>query len=96
MLVLIKADTAATSLRVDHVESRVDDLEESQDSSPAAKVAELSNTVDILLARLTQYEKITDHLTDQLDSRRAHSTKENLIFSFNAKIVEYKANLQRK
>ena len=58
MFVSIKADTAATSLRVDHLEARVDDLEESRDSGLAEKVAELSNTVNILLARLAKYEKI--------------------------------------
>jgi hypothetical protein len=90
MLLSIKADTAATSLRVDHLETRVDDLEESQDLSLAEKVAELTKTVDILASRLTKHEKVTENLTDQLDSIRAHSMKENLIFNFDAKIDEYK------
>ena len=36
---------------------------------------QLSNTADILLARLAIYGEITDHLSDQLNILRAHSTK---------------------
>ena len=75
MLVSIKADTAATSLRMDHLKTRVNDVEESQDSSLTEKIGELSHAVDIMLARLAKYGKITDDLTDQLDSLRAHSMK---------------------
>ena len=75
ILVSIKADSVATSLRVDHLKTRVDDLGESQDSSLSEKVGQFSNAVDILLARLAKYWKVTDHLTDQLDSLRAHSMK---------------------
>ena len=88
MLISIQADTAANSLRVDHLETRVDNMEESQHSNLAEKVAELSNTRNKLLASLAKHEKITDDLTDQLDSLRAHSIKDNIIFNFAAKIVE--------
>ena len=83
MLLSIKADTAATSARVDTIENRLDELEDSYPEDIDVKVNKLEMKVDLLSARLDKQEKVSEHLAVQIDDIRAHSMKENIIINFD-------------
>jgi len=85
ILLSIKADTAATSLRVDTLEARVEELEEQQteESGLTNKVQLLTSKVEFLTAKLEKLEKKNYNFSDEIDDIRAQSMKENLIINFD-------------
>ena len=90
MLLSIKADTAATSARVDTIENRLDELEDSYPEDIDVKVNKLEMKVDLLSARLDKQEKVSEHLAVQIDDIRAHSMKENIIINFDNTVETFK------
>jgi hypothetical protein len=84
MLLSIEGNTAQTSDRVDELEEKVVDLEGKQNTEELAKqVNILSNQVALLGAKLEKCEMKNTSLSNELDQLRAHSMKNNLIFSFD-------------
>jgi hypothetical protein len=94
MFLSIKADTSITSQRVEQLETRVDELENTPSATANTPLVEqvdtLSKTVTLLAAKLAKCEIKCGDLNDQLDSMRAHSMKNNLIFNFDKDNEQYK------
>ena len=89
MLKSIKLDTKAASGRLDLLEDRVSGLETdkphqvNQVSELAKQVESLSEELVLVKAKQSKLEAVNKHLTDELDTMKAHSMKYNLIFNLD-------------
>ena len=92
MLLSIKSDTAATSIRVDQLEERVVTLEEEQTTQTdlTTMMEAITKRVEVLTARMDKQDARCEHIVDSLDDLRAYSMKENLRFNFDYDVADYR------
>ena len=90
LLLSIKADTTVTSQRVEALENRVGELEDSYPQDLENRVKSLERTVDLLTARMVKQEKVSEYQGKQIEDIRSHSMKENLLINFDKTEASYK------
>ena len=92
MLLSIKKDTSDTRARVQNLEDRVQALESinSEWRETQTEIDELKTSVELLKAKFTKTNNTVAHLTNELQSMKAHTMKNNLIFKIDKDVEEYK------
>ena len=85
----IKEDTAGIIHRVDILENQVKHLQEHR-SKLDSNVDEFGHTLEILQAQLHRLDRRNSDLTASLENIKAKSMQNNLIFTFDRTVTDYK------